>query len=59
MLPPDKWPDEKLADQFFNSVRLLKVYVDDFYTMVQTTNKQELQHISWALLTDIHEVLPP
>ena len=59
MLPPDKWPDDKLSDQCFNFLRLLEVYVENFCTMVQTTNKQDLQHISQLLLTAIREVFLP
>ena len=38
----------------------MEVYVDDFCTMVQTLDVTQLQHISRAILTTIHDVfLPP
>ena len=46
MLPPYKWPYDKLEYQCFNFLRLIELYVDDFCTMFKTTNKQDIQHIS-------------
>ena len=59
MLPPYNWPDEKIAEKFLNFLWLLELYVDNFYKMVQTTNKKYLKHVSWELLTAIHEVFLP
>ena len=39
IFPPEKCPDEKLAYQCLNLLKLLEVYVDNLCTMAQTTNK--------------------
>ena len=58
MLPPSKWPNEELEATFAAYIRLIEVYVDDFCTMAQTTDINQLQHVSRSLLHAIHSVFP-
>lgn len=59
MLPPSDWPDDNLDVVCHSYLRVMEVYVDDFCTMVQTSCKATLQHVSRALLQAIHSVFPP
>ena len=59
LLPPGKWTDESIPTRRNKLKKLLECYVDDFCTMVQSTNAVELRHITRALLHSIHEVFPP
>ena len=38
---------------------MLEVYLDDFFTMVQTDDLEDLHHVTRALLHAIYEVFPP
>ena len=40
-------------------LRLLEVYIDDFIHLAQTTDKDQLLHLSHALLHAIHSIFPP
>ena len=59
MLPPDRWPEESIGTTCAAFLRVLEVYVDDFCTMVQTSDVDTLRHVSRALLHAIHSVFPP
>lgn len=49
-------PDSEATEKF---VRLLEVYIDDFINLAQTTDVNELRHISRAVLHGIHSIFPP
>ena len=59
ILPPDKWPDDKMDKYATSFRRLIEVYVDDFIALVQTSDRHQLLHITRALLHAIHDVFPP
>ena len=40
-------------------LHLLKVYVDNFIQMAQTSDRDALRHLSRALLHGVHSVFPP
>jgi len=58
MLPPSKWPEEGLDDTCKKYLHLMEVYVDDFCTIVQTSDVKQLRHLSRSLLHAIHKVFP-
>lgn len=59
MVPPNKWPEQQINSIGNNFLKLLEVYVDDFCTLVQTTNPAELRHVSNSLLHAIYDLFPP
>ena len=59
MIPPTVWSGDRLADTCHRYLKVMEIYVDDFCTMVQTSNIATLRYISRALLHAIHDVLPP
>eukprot|EP00978_Attheya_sp_CCMP212_P021268 scaffold61955_cov34-Attheya_sp.AAC.1 len=59
MLPPDKWPDTYVEDHGRKYMRVFEDYVDDFIAMAQTTDRNELQHLSRCLLHAVHSIFPP
>jgi len=58
MIPPSVWPEESIIFTCISFVNMLEVCVDDFCTMVQTTDVDKLRHISRALLHGIHTIFP-
>ena len=40
-------------------LQMLEVYVDDFIQLAQTTDQEELRHLSRALLHGMHSVFSP
>ena len=59
MLPRDRWPPATVAQTKSGCNNMLEVYVDNFCAMAQSTDVEELRHMSRALLHSIHEVFPP
>ena len=59
MLPPAKWPEATLASTCDKYLRVMEVYVDDFCTLVQTSDVNILRQVSRSLLHSIHSVFPP
>ena len=59
MVDPKKGPDNTLATTCEAFKTMLEVYVNDFCSMVQTTNITHLQHVSRKILHAIHDVFPP
>ena len=59
LLPPAAWPEEELATTCESYLHVMEVYVDDFCTLVQTSDVAVLRHVSRALLHAIHSVSPP
>ena len=59
MLPVGKWKKDDLPLLKQKMKHMLEVYIDDFCTMVQTDDLEELRHVTRALLHAIHEVFPP
>jgi len=59
MLPPSLWPEDNIASTCISFLKMLEVYVDDFCTIVLTTDVDKSRHISRALLHSIHSVSPP
>ena len=59
MLPPNKWPEAGLATTCQSYLKVMEVYVDDFCTMVQTSDVNVLRQVSRSLLHAIHSVFPP
>ena len=59
IMPPKEWAENYLPQRKPSLFRLLEVYVDDFCALAQTRDRDELQHITRALLHSIHEVFPP
>ena len=59
MLPSHKWTEAELEHTCVKLLHVMEVYVDDFCTMVQMSNKNMLTHVSRSLLHAIHDVFPP
>ena len=59
MLLPNKWLEQNLAKTCTEYLKVMEVYVDDFCTMVQTSNVDIIRHVSRALLHAIHSISPP
>jgi len=59
MLLPLAWPELDLDVTCKTYIYVIEVYVDDFCTMVQTSDVTQPQHISRAFLMAIHDVFPP
>jgi hypothetical protein len=59
LLHPAEWPTDGLEVQAAKFVHLIEVYVDDFIQLAQTTDPQQLEHLSRAILHAIHSVFPP
>ena len=59
MLPPAMWPEHKLGATCARFLKVLEVYVDDFCSMVQTSDVAHLRHVPRSLLHAIHSVFPP
>ncbi len=60
-MPTAKLPDPTLLSpaQGRSFLHVLEVYVDDFIQMAQTTDAEQLRHLSRSLLHGIHSVFPP
>jgi hypothetical protein len=50
--PPEWTPSEQY-------LRLMEVYVNDFIQLAQTTDPNQLRHLSRAILHGVHLVFPP
>ena len=59
MLSPSKWPEDGLGIICRKYRRVMKVFVDNFCTMVQTMDVKELKHVSCSILQAIYDVFPP
>jgi hypothetical protein len=59
LLHPAEWPTDGMEAQAAKFVHLIEVYVDDFIQLAQTTDPQQLEHLSRAILHAIHSVFPP
>jgi hypothetical protein len=51
--------DNTIEQQAEKFVHLIEVYVDHLLQLAQTTNPQQLEHLSRAILHSIHSVSPP
>jgi hypothetical protein len=59
LLHPAEWPTDGLEVQAAKFVHLIKVYVDDFIQLAQTTDPHQLKHLLRAILHAIHSIFPP
>jgi hypothetical protein len=59
LIHPNEWPDDNETGREGTLYWLLKVYVDDFIHLAQTTNATELQHLACATLHGLHSCFPP
>jgi hypothetical protein len=59
LLHPAEWPEATIEQAANKFLHLIEVYVDDFIQLAQTTDPQQLEHLSRAILHGIHSVFPP
>jgi hypothetical protein len=59
LIRPQDWPDDTIDQTADKFTRLLEVYIDDFIQLAQTTNQEQLRHLSRAVLQGIHSIFPP
>jgi hypothetical protein len=67
-LPHHKFATHATGDKEFNKLRrtseivgffyALKVYVDDFMSIVIPTSQEQLEHVAMAIMTGTHDVFP-
>ena len=57
-MAPSKWPHNNLHNTCFKYLHTMELYVDDFYTMAQTSDASRLCHLSHSLFYEIHSVFP-
>ena len=58
IFPLNQWRGTTLHDMCTNFFQVLEVYVDDFCSIVQTSNVAHLRQVSRRLLHAIHSVFP-
>ena len=59
LIPLEEWLEATLEGNSENFTHLLEVYIDDFIQLLQTTNPNQLAHLSPALLHAIHTMFLP
>jgi hypothetical protein len=59
LLHPAQWPNGSIERHATKFLHLVEVYVDDFIQLAQTTDPEQLEHLSCAILHGIHSVFPP
>ena len=58
-MPPEIWKGDTTDQHISDFLHLLKVYINDFIQLAQSTDPTQLLHLSCALLHGIHSVFPP